>query len=192
VVDPRKPWDAEQLEARQAIAPIAQKQHVISNTVLYDNPRSYDVDFSSSKRQIPAFLESIETLKCIGFSAMIADSLFRGWKNAVAHHPQIEIEDDFFTFVTNIIAKSQDDAEGAVRDWVRVMRGWAVEQELIGKIVDPRPTITLARLSQSEQYWVLEAMRLRYGSLTRMQKESRDRERRLLGGRGSRTSQRQA
>ena len=73
-------------------------------------------------QDIPVILQSIETLRFIGFTEQAASTIFHRWWFFTATNPDWEVE--FFEFVTGHIRAYAEDAGALGEYWSGVLKGW--------------------------------------------------------------------
>jgi hypothetical protein len=106
-------------------------------------------------QDIPVILESIETLRFIGFTEQAASAIFHRWWVFTATNPDWEVE--FFEFVAGHI-RAYTEALG--EDWSGVLKGMGVRKETRDRILDPE--FTDFRLTHKAKDWALDMVEIRW------------------------------
>lgn len=130
--------------------------------------------------EIPAVLESLETYIYVGFDDATAKKLWAIYSNYVANADPDDTEGEFIDFarwqVENVMF-SDPTSEGD--DWVGYMNAIGVSQELQEAIM--LPEFSDIRYTASCEFWLLDTIMMRYGSLESLDDRLREKPIRLRG-----------
>ncbi|KAL9118352.1 MAG: hypothetical protein Q9187_005106 [Circinaria calcarea] len=143
---------------------------------------SHDSGYSSDYIvDIPEQLESVQTLRFMGFDEEAAGNIWTRWAE-LSKDP--DFPDEFQTMADAYIGSIKVDAEDETDNWHAVLRQLGISKELIDVIMIPE--YSDLRMTASAKYWLRDTFAMRFRSLLGMQQASTTRIRALMKERASR------
>jgi hypothetical protein len=161
---------------RQRLQQPAPAPSTSPNTISAEDFDAYYVCKDESEVEIPAILESIETLEFIGLNSTAALKVW-DW---FANNPYPEFDQGFFGTVKSYVDLAEDvpDCTSASQDWNAALIALGINDTLRDAILLPEFSDLL--YTQPMKFWVLESLESAFFSLKNLDHQLRDESPRLL------------